>query len=42
MYKYRLKNKNASIKVVATDPWGNVYEETVITEGTDYTAAVKP
>ena len=42
MYKYKLKDKNASIKVVAKDPWGNTYEETVITEGTDFTAAEKP
>ena len=42
MYKYKLKNKNASIKVVAKDPWGNTYEETTITEGTDYRAAEKP
>ncbi len=42
MYKYKLKNKNASIKVVAKDPWGNTYEETVITEGSDFTAAEKP
>ena len=42
MYKYKLKNKNASIKVVAQDPWGTTYEETVITEGTDFSAAEKP
>ena len=42
MYYYKLKNKNASIKVVATDSLGNTYEESTITEGTDYTAAVKP
>lgn len=42
MYHYKLKNKNASIKVIATDTWGNTYEESTITVGTDYTAAVKP
>ena len=42
MYKYTLKNKDAKIKVVATDRFGNKYTETVITEGTDYTLAKKP
>lgn len=37
MYKYELKNKDAAIKVVATDRFGNEYTETQITEGTDYT-----
>lgn len=38
MYKYTLKNKDAaSIKVEAIDRFGNVYTETKITEGTDYT-----
>ena len=36
MYKYALKNKNAEIKVVAIDRFGNEYTETKITEGTDY------
>jgi hypothetical protein len=36
MYQYKLKNKDASIKVEAIDRWGNVYTETHITEGTDY------
>lgn len=36
MYMYKLKNKNATIKVEATDRFGNVYTETKITEGTDY------
>lgn len=36
MYKYQLKNKNATIKVEAIDGFGNVYTETKITEGTDY------
>ena len=37
LYKYELKNKNAKIKVVAIDRFGNEYTETEITEGTDYT-----
>ena len=37
LFKYVLKNKNAKIKVVAIDRFGNEYAETVITEGTDYT-----
>ena len=36
MYMHKLKNKNASIKVVATDRFGNEYTETTITDGTDY------
>ena len=36
MYMYKLKNKDASIKVEAIDRFGNVYTETKITEGTDY------
>ena len=36
MYKYRLKNPNAEIMVKATDCFGNVYTETKITKGTDY------
>ena len=36
MYMYKLKNKDAAIKVEATDRFGNVYTETKITEGTDY------
>ena len=42
MYKYKLKNKDAQVKVVAKDRYGNTYEETVFTEGTDVSAAVKP
>ena len=42
MYKYKLKNKNSEIKVVAKDRYGNTYQETKITEGTDHSAAVKP
>ena len=37
MYMYELKNKNADIKVVAVDRFGNEYVETTITSGTDYT-----
>jgi hypothetical protein len=36
LYKYKLKNKKAKIKVVAEDRFGNEYTETEITEGTDY------
>lgn len=42
MYQYKLKNKNAAIKVVATDCFGNQYTETVITEGTDISLTKKP
>ncbi len=42
MFQYKLKNKDAKIKVVATDRFGNKYTETVITEGTDYTLVKKP
>lgn len=42
MYKYQLKNKDAEIKVVAIDRFGNEYTETEITEGTDYTLTKKP
>ena len=43
MYKFVLNNKDAKeIKVVATDRFGNVYTETKITEGTDYTLTKKP
>ena len=36
LYKYKLKNKDADIMVVAVDRFGNEYTETKITEGTDY------
>ena len=36
MYMYELKDKNADIKVEAIDRFGNIYTETKITEGTDY------
>ncbi len=36
MYKYKLKNKDAAIKVEAIDGFGNVYTETKITDGSDF------
>ncbi len=42
LFQYKLKNKNAKIKVVAIDRFGNRYTETKITEGTDYTLVKKP
>ena len=36
MYQYKLKNKDAEIKVEAIDRFGNIYTETKITVGTDY------
>lgn len=36
LYKYKLKNKDAKVMVKATDRFGNVYTETKITDGTDY------
>lgn len=37
MYKYTLKDVNAKVKVVATDPYGNVYEcSEVVEDGTAY------
>ena len=36
MYQYKLKNKDSEIKVEAIDRFGNIYTETKITEGTDY------
>jgi hypothetical protein len=42
MYQYKLKNKNAKIKVVAIDRFNNPYTETVITDGTDYSLVKKP
>lgn len=40
MYTYKLKNPAAKVKVVATDSWGHVYSESIIT--TDYTQAAPP
>lgn len=39
MYKYTLKNKNATVKVVAKDGFGNVYEESNFTDYNTYTKA---
>lgn len=36
MYKYKLKRADAKIMVKATDRFGNIYTETKITKGTDY------
>lgn len=36
LYKYTLKNPNATIKVVATDPYGNTYEQTEIMNDLEY------
>lgn len=36
LYKYTLKNKNASVRVEATDPFGTVYSANSITEDYDY------
>lgn len=36
MYMYELKDKSAEIKVEAIDRFGNIYTETKITDGTDY------
>lgn len=36
LHKYKLKNKNAKIMVKATDRFGNVYTESKITDGMDY------
>ena len=41
LYKYQLKNKDAQIRVEATDGYGNVFTETEITEGTDYTLVAR-
>jgi hypothetical protein len=41
MYQYKLKNKDAKIKVEAIDRFGNIYTETKITEGTDYSITAK-
>jgi hypothetical protein len=36
LYKYTLKNKNAKVRVEATDKFGHVYSATTITEDYDY------
>ncbi len=42
LYKYTLKNANATVRVVATDRFGNEYSETKITGDCDYAYAAKP
>ena len=42
MYKHTLTNKDAEIKVVAIDKFGKKYEETKITDCTDFSLVVKP
>ena len=42
MYKHTLTNKDAEIKVVAIDKFDNKYEETKITDCTDFSLVVKP
>ena len=42
MYQYKLKSKDADIKVVAIDRFGNRYTETKLTVGTDYSLAIRP
>lgn len=39
LFKYRLKNKNATVKVVATDTFGNTYEQTNFSTKDDYSEA---
>ena len=41
LYKYKLNNKDADIRVEATDGYGNVFTETEITEGTDYSLVAR-
>ena len=41
LYKYKLKNKDADIKVVVTDRYGKTFEEEDITEGTDYSLVAR-
>ncbi len=40
LYYKEPSNPNAKIKVVATDRWGNKYEQELFTAGKDYTTAV--
>ena len=37
LYKYTLKNKNATVRVDATDRFGRTYSQSVITDDYDYT-----
>lgn len=39
MYKYTIKDTSAKIKVVVTDPFGNEYSSSTITQDYDYTYA---
>ena len=41
MYVYKLKDKSAEIKVEAIDRYGNIFTETEITEGTDYSLVAR-
>ena len=41
LYYGTLNNPDAAVKVVATDQWGNVYEQTEFTAPDDYSTAVK-
>ena len=41
LYKYKLNNKDADIRVEATDGYGNTFVETEITEGTDYSLVAR-
>lgn len=41
LYYGKLNNPDAAVKVVATDQWGNIYEQTEFTAPDDYSTAVK-
>ena len=41
LYYAKLNDPDAAVKVVATDQWGNVYEQTAFTAPDDYSTAVK-
>jgi hypothetical protein len=40
MWKYKLKNRHATIEVRAIDRKGNIYTENKITEGDDFAIAL--
>ena len=42
LYYYEPKNSSSSIKVIATDEFGNVYEQSTFTASRDYTEAKAP
>lgn len=42
MYKYKLKDPAAAVKVVATDPFGNTYECDRFYSNSDYSSATPP